>query len=161
MELAAAGALSQQRWYLALQVHCHSKDGTWCCRCTVTAEMVLGAAGALSQQRWYLVLQVILTRGGDLLLQALYMSAVLEVLPDLQPGGRWVQQVGDDLLVDLKEAASADELHLPPRPLLHAAHTLRRRKIHVELNHSNIKHLCMSWRHTQIHAICCAEVCAS
>ena len=49
------------------------------------------------------------------------MNPPLEVLPDLQPGGCWVQQVCDDLLVDLQEAASAYEPHLPPFPLPHAA----------------------------------------
>lgn len=54
-----------------------------------------------------------------MVMEAFNMDAPLEVLPDLQPSGRRVQQVGDDLLVDLQEAASAYEPHLLPFPLLH------------------------------------------
>ena len=46
------------------------------------------------------------------------MDSLPEVFSDRQPSGCWVQQVGDDLLVDLQEAASAYEPHLLPLPLL-------------------------------------------
>lgn len=54
-----------------------------------------------------------------MLQEALHMDAPLEVLPDLKSSGRRVQQVGDDLLVDLQEAASACKSYLLPFPLLH------------------------------------------
>lgn len=63
---------------------------------------------------------LVLTSGGDVFLEAFNMDALLEVLPDLQPGGSRVQQVCDDLLVDLQEAASTYEPHLPPLTLSHA-----------------------------------------
>ena len=59
------------------------------------------------------------TRGGDVLVEAFNMDAPLEVLPDLQPSGCRVQEVGDDLLVDFQEAASAYEPHFLPFPLWH------------------------------------------
>lgn len=61
------------------------------------------------------------TRGGDVLLQAFHMDALLEVLPDLQPSGCRVEQISDDLFVDLQKAASAYEPHLLPFRLLHTA----------------------------------------
>ena len=53
--------------------------------------------------------------------EAFNMDAPLEVLPDLQPSGHRIEQVGDDLLVDLQEAASAYEPHLLPFSLLHTS----------------------------------------
>ena len=42
------------------------------------------------------------------------MDSSLEVLSDLKTCGCWVEQVCDDLLIDLQEAALAQEAHLPP-----------------------------------------------
>ena len=64
------------------------------------------------------------TRGGGVLQEALHMDAPLQVLTDLKPGGRRVQQVGDDLLVDLQEAASACKAYLLPFPLWHKKHAV-------------------------------------
>lgn len=54
-----------------------------------------------------------------MLQEALHMDALLEVLPNLKPSGGRVQQVGDDLLVDLQEAASACKSDLLPFFLMH------------------------------------------
>lgn len=63
------------------------------------------------------------TRGGGVLQKALHIDAPFEVLPDLKLSGRWVQQVGDHLLVDFQEAASACKAYLLPFPLLHHTST--------------------------------------
>ena len=59
------------------------------------------------------------TRGGGVLQEALHMDAPLQVLPNLKPSCSRVQQVGDDFLVDLQEAASARKPYLLPFPLSH------------------------------------------
>jgi len=64
----------------------------------------------------------LLTRCDSLLQQPFYMDALLEVLPDMQACGGWVEQVCDDLLVDLQEAALAQEANLPAFLLLHHTH---------------------------------------
>ena len=43
----------------------------------------------------------LLTRCDSLLRQPFYMDALLEVLPDMQACGSWIEQVCDNLLVDL------------------------------------------------------------
>ena len=50
------------------------------------------------------------------------MDALLEVLPDVQACGGWVQQVCDDLLVDFQEAALAQEANLLAFLLFHHTH---------------------------------------
>ena len=50
------------------------------------------------------------------------MDALLEVLPDMQACGRWIEQVCDDLLVDLQEAALAQEANIPAFLLFHHTH---------------------------------------
>ena len=64
----------------------------------------------------------LLTRCDSLLQQPFYMDALLEVLPDVQACGGWVQQVCDDLLVDFQEAALAQEANLPAFLLYHHTH---------------------------------------
>ena len=54
-----------------------------------------------------------LTRVHFFFQQALHMDAPPEILPDVQPGGGWVEQVRDDLLVNFQAAALAQEAHLP------------------------------------------------
>ncbi len=59
----------------------------------------------------------LLTRCDSLLRQPFYMNTLLQVLPDVQACGHWVEQVCDDLLVDFQEAALAQEANLPAFPL--------------------------------------------
>ncbi len=64
----------------------------------------------------------LLTGCDNLLRQPFYMDTLLEVLPDMQTCGSRVEQVCDDLLVDFKEAALAQEANLPAFPLRHHTH---------------------------------------
>ena len=62
-----------------------------------------------------------LTRGDDVLRQVLHVDAVLHVLPNLEVRRLRVEEVGQDLIVDLQEAAP--EHALPRRPGLCVACT--------------------------------------
>ena len=58
-----------------------------------------------------------LTRCRHFLRQTFHIHASFEVFPDLEPGGCWVQQIADNLLVDFQEGAFAQEACLLAFPL--------------------------------------------